>query len=168
MNNEYVLAQSIETNGKIGVKVLLSLDRKLTEEEEQMCYNFCKGLVGAIQFHDETINPETIQAIKNERVNILALFPSVIYVREIPNEYWPKDYGLHYYPWFIVTTSIGHIKIGWRKRVITIDWADTDVKQSAEDLFANESSTKYGCSIHAWNYDKAKEYIGKLIKTDLQ
>lgn len=163
MKNEYVLAQGIESNGKIGVKILISADRKLKDDEERMCREFCSNLVDAIQYHDEKTSLEAIQKVKDERAQILSLFPSVIYVRDIPNEYWPKNYGFYYFPWFIVTTAIGHIKIGCRKRVIVIDWTDTDVKQSADELFPDENVTKINKSIHAWGYDKAREYISKLL-----
>jgi hypothetical protein len=60
-------------------------------------------------------------------------------------------------------TKVGPITIGWRKRVISISWKNTDVKQTANQLFPNKDTTKEGHLIHAWGYDKAKEYINRLL-----
>lgn len=160
---EYKLISSIETSNNLGVRVFIKSNRDVTDAEDIACSRFVREIIGSIEYHDESTSPEAIQGIKDERNKILSLFPSVVYAREIPNEYWPKNYGLSYYPWFIVTTSIGHIKIGCRKRVIVIDWTDTDVKQSADELFPDEDVTKINKSIHAWGYDKAREYIDKLL-----
>jgi hypothetical protein len=62
-----------------------------------------------------------------------------------------------------VTTSRGVIKIGWRSRVINIDWSESDIKGLAKELFPNENVTKEDQYIHAWGYDKAKEYISVLM-----
>jgi hypothetical protein len=77
----------------------------------------------------------------------------------IPNGYCPCDICA---PWFTVSTDIGEITIGWRKRVINIDWEKV-VKEGDEgrllELFASENVTKGGGGIHAWGWDKAVEYL---------
>lgn len=163
MDNEYKLISSIETSDNLGVRIYIKSQRDVTDAEDKLCSEFVRQMAGSIEYFNESTSPEAIQGMKDERNKILSLFQSVIYVREIPNEYWPKNYGLHYYPWFIVTTSIGHIKMGCRKRVIVIDWTDTDVKLSADELFPGEEVTKINKSIHAWGYDKAREYIDRLL-----
>lgn len=95
---------------------------------------------------------KTIKSIK-------CLFTNPVYFKEIPNEYdggWVS-------PWFLVTTTKGVIKIGWRKRVINIDWSESDVTANAEHLFPEETVTKFDRTIHAWGYDKAKEYIERIL-----
>ena len=62
----------------------------------------------------------------------------------------------------MITTRIGHIKMGWRKRVISIDWSGTEVQAKAQDLFPTEDVTKLEKSIHAWTEEKAAEYLDKL------
>jgi hypothetical protein len=66
----------------------------------------------------------------------------------------------------VVTTNIGRVKIGWRKRVINIDWSDTVVKKKAEELFPEENVTKGGYDnhfyIHAWSYEDAKKYLDRI------
>lgn len=67
-------------------------------------------------------------------------------------------------PWFNVTTVLGVIKIGWRKRVINIDWSNvhTVPGQDILSLFKKEDVTKGNSSIHAWGWDKAQEYLSKI------
>lgn len=66
--------------------------------------------------------------------------------------------------WFIVSTPHGDIKIGWRKRVINIEWLD-NYNTFAEN-FESEDVTKGGNLeglryIHAWSIDKAIEYLSR-------
>ena len=79
----------------------------------------------------------------------------------IPNEYCSCEKCAS---WFIVSTPDGDIKIGWRKRVINIEWLEN--YKVFKETFDSEDVTrgfgKYGDnsrSIHAWNIDKAKEYL---------
>ena len=98
--------------------------------------------------------------------NLEKLFYKPIYIKVIPNEYSNDPY---YWtsPWLLVTTPKGIIKIGWRKRVINIDWSESDVKTNAMDLFPTEDTTKGDYQnpryIHAWSYEKAKEYLEKIL-----
>lgn len=71
----------------------------------------------------------------------------------IPNQYVGN------YPWFRVQTDFGEIKIGWRRRVISISW-DTQVDD--EGLFEQESETKGIGSIHAHGVEKTIEYLRML------
>jgi hypothetical protein len=88
-----------------------------------------------------------------------------IYAKVIENQY---DSNPAYYtdPWLIVTTAKGPIKIGWRKRVIEINWSESDIKQSAKDLFPSEAVTKVDQSIHAWGKEKAVNYLYELKNAD--
>lgn len=51
---------------------------------------------------------------------------NIVSLEKIPNEYWPPhpdfDEVRESSPWWKVTTSLGFIKIGRRKRVISINW----------------------------------------------
>jgi hypothetical protein len=99
--------------------------------------------------------------VKQSKEEILSCFTPFVYVKEIPNGYC-NQWCCRDAPWFIVTTGIGPITVGWRKRVISIDWSASDVKQSAEQLFPEEDVTKSGYLIHAWGVEKAKEYVRRL------
>jgi hypothetical protein len=62
-------------------------------------------------------------------------------------------------PWYVVTTTIGHFKVGWRKRVLVLDWSRTTVKVTSTGLFSHEDTTKGEHMIHCWSYTKATEYL---------
>lgn len=82
-------------------------------------------------------------------------------LKGIPNEYCSCD---HCAPWFIVNTEFGRIIIGWRKRVINIDWSkiDSEAVFNIINLFDGEDVTKGKTFIHAWGWEKAQEYL-KII-----
>lgn len=91
-----------------------------------------------------------------------------IWMASLPNEYYPSDYST---PWFNVTTEFGKIKIGWRKRVINIDWSAMEKtlkasgklpKQSILSLFDKEDVTKGDTFIHAWGWEKAQDYLSRI------
>jgi hypothetical protein len=95
---------------------------------------------------------------RNEREDFLKIFadagmPNVI-LNETPNEYDPYE-GCA--PWFIARLPFGDIKIGWRKRVINIDWSAT--KRDLTALFEGEDVTKGTYYIHAYGPHKAMEYL---------
>lgn len=79
---------------------------------------------------------------------------------QIVNHYWPDNE--HYddmrrkSPWWLVKTPAGLIKIGWRKRVITIDWYDVPVRIAA---LTKDQTTTWECGVHAWSYGKAVDYL---------
>ncbi len=112
-------------------------------------------------------DPKAQEHVRAEREQLLGLFAAPIYVETIPNGYdsrWPSAH----LPWFVVTTSVGRIKIGWRKRVIFIDWTETQGTKTADELFAAEDVTKSSGHdkeryIHAWSVEKAKSYIDAII-----
>lgn len=72
----------------------------------------------------------------------------------VPNEYGSDDYNG---PWFMARTPVGKIKIGWRKRVINIDWSATGVDLLG--CFGGEAVTKDAFSIHAWSDEDAVRYL---------
>lgn len=102
---------------------------------------------------------------KKQREALTGLFPAPIFVEEIPNGYC-RDYCCKHLPWFIVTTNVGRIKIGCRKRVIEIDWSDAPGTKTADELFASEDVTKGERSIHAWGLPKAAEYVRAILSPE--
>lgn len=96
----------------------------------------------------------------------------------IPNEYCSRDCCAHR-PWFMFHTPVGDIKIGWRKRVISITWMENfapfdmsifddeeTTKYIGEKWFDGKSSTNCPSSeqrtIHAWEYEKLYQYLVKV------
>jgi hypothetical protein len=92
---------------------------------------------------------------------------------QIKNEYGPDEcYG----PWWLVQTKYGLIKIGWRKRVINIEWDDTPYRAGESKFwddrpidneygdykFTKNNVTQGPTHVHAWGYAKAVEYLQHL------
>lgn len=62
-------------------------------------------------------------------------------------------------PWFLVEVEhAGWVKLGWRKRVIDIDWGRTDIRV----VVTEDQVTKDETMVHAWDYAKAIEYLSAL------
>jgi hypothetical protein len=107
--------------------------------------------------------PQIAEETKAQRLGLLAGFGSdALLVEEIPNGHC-KRYCCAHLPWYIVTTRLGRIKIGWRKSVINIDWAETQGTKTSKELFESENVTKDTRGIHAWGYEKARAYVGAII-----
>lgn len=75
------------------------------------------------------------------------------------------------YPWWLVKTKWGMIEIGWRKRVINIDWSDTPlrIKKNAIREFefhmlpiTNSDVTHEETYVHAWSYGAAVDYLAEF------
>lgn len=63
-------------------------------------------------------------------------------------------------PWYRAQTPFGEILIGWRKRVIHVDWSKTG--KDLLHLFKDEDVTKDKYYIHAWGKEKAIEYLNRI------
>ena len=135
------------------------IDRDLTEEEIRFISNCNNDISELLHKTSVTTDPKWIVDTAEEKTKLLNCFPTPIYVQEIPNEYGMLN------PWYLVATHCGVIKIGWRRRVIHIDWSASNIKSTGYDLFEydNSATTISDKFIHAWGYDKAKEYINKLL-----
>jgi len=86
----------------------------------------------------------------------------------LPNGYCSCE---HCAPWFNVNTEFGTVQIGWRKRVINIDWSSMreTLKKCGElpntsfiSLFGEENVTKGSDGIHAYGWDKAQDYLSRI------
>lgn len=158
---EFYSAESFGIGG-VGVKLFLRLpeDFVFPEAESDKVKNIIYKLCQELQNTVGRLDPKEVAACEKEAADILALFgDEKIFAEKIPNEYWASSGR----SWFIVTTKIGRIKIGWRKRVIVIDWSDSTNKCRAVDLFGSEDVTKDTHMIHAWGYEKAKQYLKVLL-----
>lgn len=145
-------------------EINVQMDREFTDNDRRAADKCADELINAL--HKETIanDEESIKFREETKQTLLGLFETPIFSKEIPNEYYGENSPYSFnFPWFLVTTSVGPIKIGWRKRVISIDWSQTIVPKTAEELFKEEDTTKDGKLIHAWTYAKAKEYLKVII-----
>lgn len=148
-------------SGRFGIKILIATDHPITDAEKTVFYRAEEQIQDAVMTESIRRNPEEQDRAKMQREFILGLFPQPIFVEEIPNGYCNRWCCKHL-PWFIVTTTRGRITIGWRKRVIEITW-DKCVGPEARELFPTEQVTMGERYIHAWGYEKAREYMGKLL-----
>src|SRR6185369_10381165 len=106
-----------------------------------------------------------------KKIEVAGLFAvagiEVLNLEQIPNKYWGNGAAFAQIaeknPWWQVTTKVGMIEIGWRKRVISINWEGTAIRT----IITPDDVTKEMNLVHAWSLDKALEYLtalGKEIK----
>ena len=92
------------------------------------------------------------------RDKLLAVFTlagiKVIKVWDIKNGYGGEEAD-----WLLVNTELGMITLGWRRRVIAIDWEETGIRCTVPD-----EVTKGPFNVHAWSYVKAVEYLSRVVK----
>ena len=89
-------------------------------------------------------------------------------MQHIPNEYCHDIiHCTMCADWFNVNTRWGNIKIGWRKRVINIDWSGlkNPSKINGYELFKDEDTTKSNDSVHAWGWEKCTDYLTAIRET---
>lgn len=95
-----------------------------------------------------------------EAASAAGLDPSTMVM--VPNRYGSSDvYG----PWFRVKSPIGTLTIGWRKRVIQIEWSGGP---DGERLFGAEGVTVERGLVHAWGYENATAYLRRLVAAEAQ
>lgn len=161
------LLSSFETCGKYGsVKLYINgeLPGSISDEDiYDIFYNVLPKVNVKIQDKLMSKDIELLKMFEDEIKELENLFDGkAIYTKQIENKY--SDPGsLKFRKWLEVTTRKGIIVIGWRKRVINIDWSRSDIKNTAHDLFPDENVTKGDYYIHARGINKAKEYIDVLL-----
>ncbi len=85
----------------------------------------------------------------------------VLRVKALPDGYgYPTDDPRYYempprQVWWFVKTPLGWIEIGWRKRVIVIDWTDTGLQVKV----TNDAVTQSLSSVDAWSEVDALRYL---------
>jgi hypothetical protein len=159
---EYKTIRKFEVYDTMGIEIRIALKREITEADELAARKACDELQEALEFETARLDPDVAMERELIRLKLLGLFEgTVIWAEEIPNGYCSRP-CCSQKPWYVVTTKKGRITLGWRKRVIEISW-DPTVADMAQILFPDEDVTKIGRSIHAWGYEKAKQYIQRLL-----
>ncbi|PCJ18283.1 MAG: hypothetical protein COA96_16825 [SAR86 cluster bacterium] len=103
--------------------------------------------------------------MKEEKLKAILLLAGVEYsgAHRILNGYYGIHGGNPEYavnnPWWLISTRHGLIEIGWRKRVISIDWSETAFRGT----ITKDDVTKSDAMVHAWSYGKAVDYIKSLM-----
>ena len=148
----------------IKIQINIGIDRELTNNDYKNISSAGEKIIDSIMIETYALDPCNKIDSQKQRNELLSVFGDrSIYVEEIPNGYC-SNYCCKHLPWYIVTTNKGRIKIGWRKRVINIDWSDSIIRFSAIPFFPKEDVTKGEKFIHAWSIEKAKQYIDKLFE----
>ena len=163
---ELYRAESCGSHGSIGVQISVAVKTLPDLDSERIRvagYKAADMIEDAVLREVIARNPETVEAIEANK-SLVRIFPQPIYVEEIPNGYCSRGCCAHL-PWFVVTTPFGRIKIGWRKRVISIDWSESKVVKTGSELFPDENTSKGDRDIHAWSLEKAKEYVDTIIRS---
>lgn len=153
--------------GNFGIKILVASDRlsNFSHEEIKSAARKAADLISEeVLARVVADDPNSTVKADKERAELLSLFDNVVFVEQIPNEYC-HSWCCRHFPWFIVTTKVGRIKIGRRKRVIEIDWSQTVGTKSSDELFSLETVTKGQRYIHAWSLGDARRYIGMIVST---
>ena len=77
-------------------------------------------------------------------------------------DYWNirNEYSKEKADWLLIKTKAGMIKIGWRYRVINIDWEDTGIRK----IVTNDGVTKGESGVHADSYADAIKYLVELMR----
>jgi len=155
----------------LGLELFAEIGRPLTPNDEHAIYKAMGELERDILAESSRLHPDNIAWKVQWLLDARKMFEDAgltpIYVREIDNKYCgPKCCPNRV--WLLVTTPMGVIEVGWRKRVLVIDWSVSDVTTKADVLFKDEDTTKDDRMIHAWNYEKATAYLKKLGEQSLR
>jgi hypothetical protein len=80
-------------------------------------------------------------------------------IHRLENKYWPEAYveQRKNSPWWLAMTELGAIEIGWRKRVISINWEDTPIRA----VVTESDVTKDDVMAHAYSYSDAVAYLNQ-------
>lgn len=145
----------------IGIEIRVTLDREETEAERRVFRKAAESIEDIVERTNLSLDTKVIAFRQETREKFIALFRGRdILVKELPNGYCSRA-CCSQAPWFEVTTSKGVITLGWRKRVINITYPDFPALQVSDDTTQGDNY------IHAWGYDKAQEYIDKLLSVSV-
>jgi hypothetical protein len=163
-------------------------DGRLSDREKENCIFYRVGaeVERVLEEQARRLNPKTWESEAKTKADFEKSFADAglgpIFMEPIQNGYHragdPHALGN---PWYSVATAIGYIQIGWRKRVINIDWARTTLKSLIEDKYHEgprlpggeelfPAEHKSGCPttgdtfIHAYGYEKATEYLKVMLE----
>lgn len=165
----YELAHGQEGYGEhfFGLMILVKMsNRKVCDKDSPLIYRAADTIRAGLERVTASLDPEGPAKRERYRLEFANIYKAAgveaIYMEMLPNGY-SSDPSFLNVPWFRVTSKIGHVVIGWRKRVIEINWKDTIMKVwDAEKLFPDENVTRVENTVHAWGSEKASEYIRRL------
>jgi hypothetical protein len=133
-------------------------DDRIIEDGDEGFFNCWK------YFHIACRESEVTERTEKQFREILreAGYPSEIVLLPTPNEYGSASYRG---PWFTFCYRGEEIRIGWRKRVIEIDWSRVSSPQVRALIaldFANVDSTHTDTVVHAYEPKVASSYLADI------
>lgn len=142
-------------SGNEGFSIRIKVPRPIDELDQKWIYEAVRVIERGMRLVTAKLDPKSEERRAEIRTEFQQMFAEAgfptIYMEEIPNEYWPDSYAdaIWRSPWFMITTPIGHFKVGWRKRVIRFDWTKTvlknfDLKSRGEVTHDYGSCDAYG------------------------
>jgi hypothetical protein len=148
-----------------GLVILTKMsERKLCDRDNIVLLRAANEIKKGLQTISAELDPEGLAKRTLYRAEIEKIYEyagvSAIYMEELPNGYCRQPCCLNK-PWFRVTSTIGHVVIGWRKHVLSIDWKDSRIAKNGEELFS-DNVTRWETGIHAQDVNEAAEYIRAL------
>jgi hypothetical protein len=159
-------SESFGADGSFGLEINVAAS-KLPDLKSKEIWRATQAAIelieAAIRKDIKAADPNTPGQIAENRKIVDSVFSEPIFVEELPNKYCSRWCCAHL-PWFRVTTKKGIFVIGWRKRVISINWAETVDTKDAKTLFAGETVTKGEKSIHAWGLEDARRYVETIMQ----
>jgi len=169
--------RSIESwghNGSQGYNHFFGSVQVKCEEFDELSDEEKKNISHKVSQYLESLHEEIMKAHKRQtnpaaRINYAEKLASIFetagfevpYLKIVDNEY---SNSYHYYdqPWVTLYTDKGPIKVGWRKRVIHLEWDQLHINMYADEIFPKEKTTKGPYHIHCWGEDKLSEYAKQL------
>lgn len=128
--------------------------------------NNLKDCVGSGQelYHKDCNKYKLYEETKTEFSYIASKVFDDFNLRAVKNEYRSESYNGC---WFIIKTDNGDIKIGWRKRVIQIEWLDNykQFRFNGENEDVTKEFSRKERYIHAWNTEKTIDYLRQAKRT---
>lgn len=94
-----------------------------------------------------------------DKLMAVALLAGLEYteVHKLPNAYWPNSPD----PWLLFVCDGGTVTMGWRKRVLHVEWTigDADAIED-EDLKWISHASRF---FHAWDWIQAVRFLSRVV-----
>ena len=140
-----------------------------TQIERMIIHKHADLIEKEIQASRKIIDPENIAWKAKWLIEAKKIFDAAglteAQFKEMPNRYCGPLCCPHKV-WLTVATRFGEFVIGWRKRVINIEWGVTSIRVPEsifEKMLSNMNITHDETFVHAYSYEDAAQYLTAVI-----
>lgn len=153
-----------------GIRILVQWPGHLGGHTRWECQTAAEKILNAMRMDENTTSEKGKQEKTENLASLMALFEGFAHVigsfQEIPNGYSrPDDAWYVNRPWYKVHTLYGTLIVGWRKRVINLDWSGMLTVPSGKKLFPEEKETTVGKDyIHIWTKEQGQKFVAKILE----